>query len=161
MTQRRYKDHVLISRIDDQCADLPRIFQPDVFPGFATIDGFEDASAVRGVAANCSLASADIYHVMIRWRHCQGTDGRNRCFIEKRNPICAAVSRFPHTPCNRAEIIRVWLTHDTFDCERASTAKRADLSPTHAVEQFFIDCSGWRRGRGTSRLNKSWGNANS
>ena len=77
-------------------------------------------------------------------------------FIEKRSPICAAVSRLPNPAGNRAEIISVRLTHNTFDRQRAPTAKRTDLPPMHAVEQLFIDCSGRRRGRGTSGLNRSW-----
>ena len=156
MTQRRYENHILVSRIDNQCADLPRIFQPDVLPSFATIDGFEEAGAVSRVAADRSLTRPHINHVVIRWCYCQGADGRNRCFIEKRSPICAAVSRLPNPAGNRAEVIRVRLTYDTFDRQRAPTAKRTDLPPTHAIEQLFINCSGRRRGRGTSRLNRSW-----
>ena len=48
------------------------------------------------------------------------------------------------------------LTYDAFNRQRAPTAKRTDLPPMHAVEQLFIDCSGRRRGRGTSGLNGSW-----
>src|SRR4030095_2638968 len=156
MTQRRYQNHILISRIDNQCADLPRIFQPDVFPVFATVDRFEDAGAVRRVTASRSLARADVNHVVIRWRHCQCADGRNRCFIEKRSPGCAAVSRFPYAPCNRAEIIRVRLAYDALDRERAPTAKRTDLPPMHAIEQLSIDCSRWSWSRGSIGLNRSW-----
>src|SRR5215472_545056 len=36
--QRRYQNYVVVSRIDNQRADLPRIFQPDVLPRFAGID---------------------------------------------------------------------------------------------------------------------------
>src|SRR5262245_64875111 len=153
MTQRRYENHVLISRIDSQWADLPRIFQANVLPGFATIDGFEDAGAIGRVATNCRLARADVNHVVVRWRDCDRADGRNGCFIEKGNPICAAVSRLPNPAGNRAEIIGVRFAHYTFDRQRAPTAERTDLPPTHSIEQLFIDCSGRRWGRGTSGLN--------
>ena len=36
--QRRYHNYVLISRIDNQRADLPRIFQPNILPCFAAVD---------------------------------------------------------------------------------------------------------------------------
>ena len=48
MTQCGYQNHILISRIDNQRADLP-MFESDVLPGFATIDGFEDTGAVMFV----------------------------------------------------------------------------------------------------------------
>ena len=110
MTQRRYENHILISRIDNERADLPRIFQPNIFPGFATVDGFENSSTIGRVAADGGLPRADIDDVVIRWRHCQSADRRNWCFIKKRSPSCAAVSRLPNSAGNRAEIIRVRLT---------------------------------------------------
>src|SRR5262249_61859772 len=78
-----------------------------------------------------------------------------RCFIEKRNPICAAISRLPNSSGNCAEVIGVRFAYDTFDRQCASTAERTDLSPPHSTEQLFVDCSRRYRSRGTSRLNRS------
>ena len=155
VTQRRYENHVLISRIDYDRADLPRIFQPNVVPRFAAVDRFKDSGAVRRIAANRRFARADINHVVIGWRNRNRADRRNGCFVEKRSPICAAVSRLPHAARDRTEIICVRLTYDTFDRQRASSAKRTDLSPTHAIEQLFVDRSGRRWGRGGSGSNRS------
>src|SRR5262249_51569319 len=70
MTQRRYQSHILISWIDNQRADLSRIFQPDVLPCFTAVDRFKDSSAVGGIASNRCFARADINYVVIRWRYC-------------------------------------------------------------------------------------------
>src|SRR5882724_11422981 len=155
VTQRRYENHILVSGVDNQCADLPRIFQPDVLPGFAAIDRFEHPGPVRRVAADRRLARSDINHVVIRWRDCDCADRRNGCFIEKRSPICAAVSRLPNSAGDRAEIIRVRFADYTFDGERAATAKRTDLSPTHFIEKLPIDRSRQRWGGGWSRLKRA------
>src|SRR4051794_37312604 len=156
MAERGYENYILVSRIDNECSDLMRVLQPYVLPGFPAVDGFENTGAVGRIAADRSLACADIYHVVIGRRHREGADRRNRCFIEKRHPICPAVSRLPNPAGHRAEIICVRLTCNPFDRQRAPTTKRTDLPPTHAVEQLFVDCSGRRWGRGTGRLNRGW-----
>src|SRR5439155_1692317 len=61
--------------------------------------------------------------------------------------IWAAISRLPNPARNRAEIICIRLTYDTFDRQRSSSAKRPNLSPTHAIEQLFINRDvRWLRG---------------
>src|SRR5215510_2701896 len=53
MTQCCYENYILISRIDNQCADLPRVLQPNVVPRFTPIDRFKHSHAVGRVAADC------------------------------------------------------------------------------------------------------------
>ena len=150
MTQRCNENHIFISRIDNQRANLPRILQANVLPRFSAVDRFEDSGAVCGVATNRSFARAGVNHIVIRCRDCDRADRRNRLFIEKWNPVCAPIGCFPDSACDRSEIIRIGLANDAFDCQCAPAAKRTNLSPTHSIEQLFIDRSRRRWGRGWS-----------
>jgi hypothetical protein len=77
-------------------------------------------------------------------------------FVEKRNPVCAAVRRLPHSACDRAEVVRIRFADDTFDRKRTAAAKWTDLPPTHSIEQLFIDRSRRRWSGGWSGSKRSW-----
>ena len=59
VAESRNIDAIRIGGIDDDAADLARVFETDVGPGFARVGGFEDADAVRMLAADVRLAGAD------------------------------------------------------------------------------------------------------
>src|SRR6476660_4797292 len=148
MTQRRDQNHILISWIDNQGADLPRVLEANVLPRFSAVDRFEDSGAVGGIAANGRFTGAGVNHIVVRLRNCNRADRRNRLLVKKWNPVRAAIGRFPDSARDRSEVIRVRLANDTFNCKCAPAAKRSDLSPTHPIKQFFIDCSRCRWGGG-------------
>ena len=50
----------------DQCADLPAIFQSNVFPILPTIDRFVNAVSKSDITANCGFARTNIDHVVVR-----------------------------------------------------------------------------------------------
>jgi hypothetical protein len=77
-------------------------------------------------------------------------------FVEKRNPVCTAICRLPDSTRDRSKVVRVRFAYDTLDCERATAAKRTNLSPTHPIEQLFIDCSGRCWSRRWSGSKRSW-----
>ena len=151
MTQGRNENHILISGIDNQRADLMRVLEANVLPCFSAVDRFENSGAVRGIATNRCFAGAGINYIAIRWRDCDRADRGNRLLVEDWNPVCAAVGRFPDSARDRSEVIRVRLANYTFNCQCAPAAKRTDLSPTHSVEQLFINRSRCRWGGGRSR----------
>src|SRR5437667_5696628 len=156
MTQRRNENDVLIPWINDQRADLMGIFQTNIFPCLSAVHRFEDSGAVSGIAADRCFARACVNDVVVRWGNRNGANRGNRFFIKKRHPVRAAINRFPNSARDRTEIIRVRFADDTFDRQRAAAPERSDLSPLHALEQFFIDCARWRWGGGWSRSKRSW-----
>src|SRR5207249_9068616 len=151
MTQGRNENHILISGIGNQRADLMRVLEANVLPCFSPVDRFENSGAVRGIAANRCFAGAGVNYIVIRWRDCDRADRGNRLLVEDWNPVRAAVGRFPDSARDRSEVIRVRLANYTFNCQCAPAAKRTDLSPTHSVEKLFIDRSRRRWGGGWSR----------
>src|SRR5437868_1915650 len=70
----------------------------------------------------------------------------DRTFVHVLPP--SAVRKIPRSTRNGPEIVRVRLADDTFDRERAAAAEGTDLSPTHSIEQLFIDHSRWSWGGG-------------
>src|SRR5207253_11344067 len=51
VSESSHQNHVGISWIDNQRADLTTVFESDIFPGFAGVDGFVNADSISGVAA--------------------------------------------------------------------------------------------------------------
>src|SRR5260370_562852 len=70
------------------------------------------------------------------------------------NTLCGLCGGLPYAGGDCSKVVRVRLADDPFDRQRASAAKRTDLSPTHSIEQFFVDASGQRRSRGWSGLKR-------
>ncbi len=138
--ERGYKHHIFISRIDNQRADVPCIFQADVVPGLAGIDRLENPSAVRGIAADRRFAGADVNHIVIGRRNGDRADRGDRLLVEQRNPIRAAIGSFPHAAGYCAKVICVRLARHAFNRQGAPAAKGTNLSPPHPIEQLFVNC---------------------
>src|SRR5262249_59440532 len=68
VAQRRDEDDIRVARINDQGADLPRVFQPDVLPSPPPIRRFVNTVAGSEVAANAPFPRPDINHVRVRFR---------------------------------------------------------------------------------------------
>src|SRR5208282_5561149 len=68
MPQRRHEHDVRVFRVHDQPANLPRVFQSNVRPGFPRVRGFVHAIAVRTRAADAPFARAHVDYVAPRSR---------------------------------------------------------------------------------------------
>ena len=110
------QNHILISWIDNQRADLPGILETNVLPCLSGVDRFKDSDAVGGIAANRRFARAGVNYVVIRCSDCDRADRRNRLLVEKWSPVRAAVGRFPNSARDCSKVICVRLANDTFDC---------------------------------------------
>ncbi len=140
MPERRDKNDVRILRMHDDRADVAAVFQADIPPIAAAIDGLINAVAIGDIAAERGLAGAGVDRVVIARRDRDRADRRRgMLLVEHRLPVGAAVGRFPHAACDRAEIISVRLTRDAFDRDRASAAERSDLAPLHAAPELFVE----------------------
>ncbi len=163
VAERGDENDVRILRMNDERADMAAVFQADIAPVPAAIDGLINAVAVGDIAAQRRLARAGIDRVVIARRDRERTDrGSGMLLVEHRLPVGAAVGRFPDAAGDRAEIISVRLTRDAFDRDRAAAAKGSDLAPLHSAPELFVElspvlrlgCGGRRLGRG--RLPARW-----
>src|SRR5437870_446363 len=139
MAKRSHQNYVRVSWIDNQRADLPRIFESDILPTLSGIDRFINTGSISRIAADRRFARSSVDNVVIGRRYRDRADRRNVLFIEKRRPICAAIGRLPDSTSNRPEIISVGFSEHAFDGEGPSAAEGADLPPLHSFKQFFID----------------------
>src|SRR5437879_13883965 len=102
MAERGDQNHVGITRIDDNAADLPRIAQADVLPGSAAVGGFVNAVTESDVRAHVGLTGSGINHVGISRRNGQGADRSNTLLLEERLPGLTAIACLPNAAINRA-----------------------------------------------------------
>src|SRR5437016_13091716 len=131
-----------IRGMDDDFADVTRVFQADLVPGFAAVVRTVNAVAEGNVAANASFAGADRDDVGIGFRNRDAADGGSGLLVEKRIPGNAAVSGFPNAAGNRAEIIRVRLARHSGYGKRTATTERADEAPFHSAVSLRVDLRG-------------------
>src|SRR5579864_4325190 len=134
MSKRRHKDYVRIVGVDDDRADMLRVLQPEVLPRESTVGGFVHAITVGDVAANASLARADIDHIVIRARDIERADGTDRILVKEGLPVIAAIGRLPHSTSNRSEVVNIRLARNAFDSQHASSAKRSNQPIAHSAE---------------------------
>ena len=149
VAKRGHKDDVRVFRIHDHRADVPRVFQPDVFPGLSTVERLVYPIAVGDVAANAGLTAAGVDDVVVRRRHGDTADRGDVFFVENGLPIRPGVGGSPDAARGRAEIEDGGLSRNTSHGQGAPTAERADLAPAHRAEQTLRDAS---RRRGSLRL---------
>src|SRR5260370_1325308 len=90
------KGNIGIGRMDDDLADVARVLQPDVVPGLAAVVRTIDAIAEGDVAANASLAGADVNHIRIGVGDRDAANGGGGLLIEERIPGNATVRGFPN-----------------------------------------------------------------
>ena len=74
VAERGDEDNVRICWMDDDRADVARVFQADVGPRFARVGGFVDPIAERDVAADAGFAGADVNDVGIGIGNVNRTD---------------------------------------------------------------------------------------
>src|SRR5579862_6810644 len=125
MSESGDESDVRILRIDGEAADRVGVGKAGELPGLAGVDGFVNSVATDDVATDASFTGADVNHVGIRFRNCDGAD-RGRCiflFVEDRLPVEASVRGFPNSSGGCAEVIDVVLSYDSGDGDDAAAAK--------------------------------------
>ncbi len=75
MAHGRDVDDVGILGVHANRADLERVIQTKVLPGFARVVRFINAVAMRGIAADIGLTHADVDNVGVGFRDADGADG--------------------------------------------------------------------------------------
>jgi hypothetical protein len=73
VAERSDQHDVRVSRVDDDCTDLPAIAQPGMAPALAAIARLVHTIAVSHVSARCGLARTDIDDVVIGAGNRNGT----------------------------------------------------------------------------------------
>src|SRR5580698_5690289 len=133
MTERADVHDVGIMRINDNAADLARVLQSDVCPGFAGVGRFVDAVAGAESGANVRLTGANVENVGIGWRDFDGANRRDGLAIENRSPSDAGIDRLPDSAIDSAEVEGDAIA-GAGDCGHASTAIRTDEPPLQRAE---------------------------
>ncbi len=119
-------------------ADVAAVFQADIPPIAAAIDGLINAVAIGDIAAQRRLAGAGVDRVVIARRDREGADRRSgMLLVEHRLPVGAAVGGFPHTTSDCAEIIGVRLIRDAFDRDPAAAPETVRSRATSCRSRAF------------------------
>ena len=91
MAQGRDKYDVGVFRINNDSANMACIFQSDIFPGLAAIQGFVHAIAIRNIAANAGFSRTGIDDVVVRLCNCNAAYRCDVLFVENGMPVSARV----------------------------------------------------------------------
>src|SRR6266700_2455203 len=134
-----------ICGMDDELADVTRVFQAEVVPGLAAVVGTINTIAEGNVAANAGFAGTDINYVGIGVRDGDAADGGSGLLIEEGIPGNAAIRGSPNAAGDGAKIVSIRLAGHARDSEGAATAAGADEAPFHAAVGLGVDGSGGRR----------------
>src|ERR1700756_5512313 len=136
MAEDAYDDHVRIFGVDDDRADVFRIFEADVGPGGAGIGGFVDA------IAGGLLAGADVDDLGIRGSDGDSADGGDVLRVENREPNLTCVGGFPDAAAGSGHVVGGWVAGDAGYAGDASGAVRADEAPAHGGIEAGVDGDG-------------------
>src|SRR5437016_1782960 len=145
MAESGYKSDIGIRRMDDDLADVARVFQPNVVPGLAAVVRTIDAIAERDVAANAGFAGTDINYIGIGIRDGDAADRGGGLLVEEGIPGNAAVRGFPNAASNGTKIVSVRLAHDSSYGKGPATAEWPDEAPFHSAVGLGINGTSDRR----------------
>ena len=104
-TGRRDVDDVVVGRIDDDPIDVPRVAQPHVREGRATVGGLVHALAPARGLAIVRLAGADPDEIRVRLRHRDVADRHEPLVLQERGPQSAVGRGLPDAAVGRAHIV--------------------------------------------------------
>src|SRR5437660_4522647 len=128
-----------IRGMDDDFADVTRVFQADIVPGFAAVVRTVNAVAEGNVTANASFAGADVNDIGIRLGNRDAADGGSGLLVEKRIAGNAGVSGFPNAAGNCAKVIGIRLARHTGHGKGAPAAKGPAEAPFHSAVSSRVD----------------------
>ena len=115
---------------------------PHPLPGLARVGRPVDAVAFGDVAADIGLSRTDPHHVRVRRRHSNGTDGRDRLFIEDRFPLAAAVDRLPDTARRGGRVVGQLVADHTGHPRNPTARGGADKAVLETTQWVvFLTCA--------------------
>src|SRR5271157_40477 len=130
VAHRRDENAVGVLGINQNCADLLGIAQPEMPPRLAAVDGFVHAVADGEIGPlRQPFAAADIEHVGVGGRHGDGADGAGGLVIENGPPCHAEIVGLPYAAVVDADEEHVRLVGDARGADGAAAAERADHAP--------------------------------
>src|SRR5579859_7995373 len=139
MPERRDVNDVWVRGMNNDGADVARVFEADVRPSLSSVSRFVDTVAERDIAADARLARAGINHVGIRIGHGNGPDGGDPLLVKERIPGVATVGRFPDAAADRAKIIGVRLAGHAGYGDKTAAPEGPDEPPFHAAVRLGLD----------------------
>ena len=152
ISQRRHGHEVGIGRIDEDAVDLHRIFQTDVLPCTARIDGLPHAIAE---AAPDGVAGTGIYDICIRRSDLDGADAVDAgLVVEDGVPGHAAAGGLPDAALRRTDVEHASLAavraavlaNDAGHGGDAATVEWPDVTPLQARVEIGAHLSGRQNG---------------
>ena len=141
--------------MDDDVADVLGLLEPHVRPRLPAVDGLPHAVAVRDVAADRILASADIDDVGRRGRDFDGADGAAEVSVGHRRPGLSAIHTLEHSAARRPLPEFVRPLRVSGDGNGPSAAEGAQLAPAYPGEGDAVEGSQRPRRRHRVRPNGS------
>ncbi len=146
-------DPVRVHRVHHNAADLAAVFEANRLPGLAGVGGFEDADAIRVLAANIRLACAHVDDVGISGCDGDGSNGADRdALVGNGEPGPPRIDGLPHTTADRSHVKRVGLARIAGDGIAAAAAHGTDVAPLQAAEKVGAIL---RRGGGRLRRHRA------
>ncbi len=129
VSERRDVRNLGIARIDDDRADLTRIFKAAMRPGLPGIVGNVHTIAVSDVRTHVRFAAADVDDVRRARSDRDGPDRADIRGVEDRFPRAPRVEGFPHAAVHRAEIEVLRLPGHAGHGQCSTAAKGPDAAP--------------------------------
>ena len=121
--------------MNEDLANLARIFQSNVLPGFSGVDRLPHAVALRNVAPNASLSGSDIDNARIRNRHRDTADRGRSVLVKDRRPGVGAVGGLPNAAPGCSEVVGGGIARDARSRERTASAERTNRTIFHSLEE--------------------------
>ena len=146
-----HQNDVRVARVNDQCADMARVFQSEVLPTLTTVGGFVDAVTIRDVAAQAGFAGSHVEDVVVSIGNSDGSDGRDILLVKSWCPGHATVGAFENPAGHGSKVISVRVAGNSGYGEHATAAKGADLPPLHTANQGLINLTVGREYKGQNK----------
>ena len=109
-------------------------------PCLARVRGLIHAVAGPEVWTLRRFARADVDHVRIGRRDCEGADRSGRLLLENRRPDAAGIGGLPYAAIDDADIERVRLAWHAVERLRPARTMRSNVAPLHFAEQSRVEC---------------------
>jgi hypothetical protein len=132
------KDNVRVVGVDSDTSDMQRIFETDMFPGLAAVDGLVHPVAPGDALAQLRLTEADVHDVRVLL--IQG-DGAHRSVVElplaDGHPVGACILRLPEPSRRVAEIEDLGIGRVADYRSAPAAVEGTDVSPLQRLHLFL------------------------
>ena len=133
VAQRRHPHPVGIGWVNDDPADVLRVFEPGQPPGLAAVAGVVDPLSPRRAVAVVGFTGPDPHFQWIRWCQRNISDGQIGLIVEDRGPGGAVVDALPHAARRGTDVdVGLRARDDLDDADAAARDRGADGAPCEA-----------------------------